>query len=587
MQPVSEAGGLVRWICCVVVWGCAGGTSEPHPSTSSVPDPVDADGDGVTSDADCDDASPDVWSDCDACVDADGDGAYVGCQAYVTRPQDCDDTEATVAPGLAEVCDALDNDCDGGVDEGVLQTFGVDADGDGYTTDVLACSDPDGDHGEPGGDCDDLDATRHPGAPELCDGRDNDCAAGPAELLVPQDHATIQGAVDAARSGDSVCVDDGTYAERLVIDKPLHLEGTGSDRVVVDAEGKGRVVLLDAGAIDNTVMGLTLQNGFASAGGGLHVADAKAQVELVDVEVEDNLCTSAPCQGVGLFLRGDVQLDGVGVRGNRATLASDGNVVGVGMHVAGGTLVGHDVVFDDNVGTTNGSIWIEGGGFYATGADVELYDVTVSDNHLVGGQTRAHAFGVYQGSVLLERAWIHANTAEGDTWPYPAKGAIQLGSDATLRNVLITDNHSAGHDKGTILGTVLTTFGASTIRVEHSTIAYNTSDSAWSSLLDANGDDVTFSHVIAYDNDGSSTVRNNTGTTTFEYSLVGSSGVLHSSITSDKTNLAEVDPRFVDSAKGDYGLDKGSPAIDAGDPKVLDVDGTTADLGVYGGPAAP
>ena len=42
--------------------------------------------------------------------DRDGDGIFV--------PEDCDDTRADVYPGASEVCDAVDNDCDGEVDEG-------------------------------------------------------------------------------------------------------------------------------------------------------------------------------------------------------------------------------------------------------------------------------------------------------------------------------------------------------------------------------------------------------------------------------------------------------------------------------------
>lgn len=56
-------------------------------------------------------------------------------------------------------------------------TYYRDLDGDGYGSSEhtwLDCSQPDG-YAAQGGDCDDFSATTHPGARELCNGRDDDC----------------------------------------------------------------------------------------------------------------------------------------------------------------------------------------------------------------------------------------------------------------------------------------------------------------------------------------------------------------------------------------------------------------------------
>lgn len=71
-----------------------------------------------------------------------------------TTPQDCDDMDPTTYPGAPEVRDGRDNDCDTLVDED------TDEDGDGFL---------------PPDDCDDRDPSVYPGAPEWPDGRDNDC----------------------------------------------------------------------------------------------------------------------------------------------------------------------------------------------------------------------------------------------------------------------------------------------------------------------------------------------------------------------------------------------------------------------------
>jgi len=137
----------------------------------------DADRDGVTTCAgDCDDTNafkrPGLVercdcddNDCDTDVDEDGFGGTVCSQGachdfdadgFTNCDGDCDDRNARFNPGAAEICgDALDNDCDGAVDEN------VDEDGDGFTT----CD----------GDCDDRFTQIHPGAVEVCDNFDNDC----------------------------------------------------------------------------------------------------------------------------------------------------------------------------------------------------------------------------------------------------------------------------------------------------------------------------------------------------------------------------------------------------------------------------
>ncbi|MHA7631001.1 RCC1 domain-containing protein [Corallococcus sp. M7] len=91
---------------------------------------------------------------------------------------DCNDSNPALNPGATEVCDGVDNDCDGQVDEGVpTQTWSRDADGDGYGTSAQAlqkCSQPAG-YVSNAGDCNDSNASIRPGAAEACDGVDNDC----------------------------------------------------------------------------------------------------------------------------------------------------------------------------------------------------------------------------------------------------------------------------------------------------------------------------------------------------------------------------------------------------------------------------
>lgn len=156
---------------------------------------------------DCDDANPNIHpgadeiecdnldNDCDGekiCnnpdgtyyLDADGDG--FGDQSnfrqgfqegYVLDNTDCDDTKTNVNPDANETCNDIDDDCDGQTDEGLLNTYHPDEDGDGYGDShesTVACTAP-ADYILDGRDCNDGDGNIHPGIPEQCNGIDDNC----------------------------------------------------------------------------------------------------------------------------------------------------------------------------------------------------------------------------------------------------------------------------------------------------------------------------------------------------------------------------------------------------------------------------
>ncbi len=109
------------------------------------------------------------------CFDADWDGYTAHNDVTCPQGNDCHDIHDMnnpAYPGAPEICDGLDNNCDGTFDEG------CDDDGDGYCDADIDAWMPDGPPPvcpNGAGDCDDTDPDHNPGSPELCNFKDDDC----------------------------------------------------------------------------------------------------------------------------------------------------------------------------------------------------------------------------------------------------------------------------------------------------------------------------------------------------------------------------------------------------------------------------
>ncbi len=83
--------------------------------------------------------------------------------------------------------------------------------------------------------------------------------ASSRQLHVPRDYPTIQGAIDAADSGDTVKVSAGTYTESVQLRPGVCLLGSGARRTILDAGGQGRTLVELTGAPGSVVAGFTMR----------------------------------------------------------------------------------------------------------------------------------------------------------------------------------------------------------------------------------------------------------------------------------------------------------------------------------------
>jgi len=137
--------------------------------------------------------------------------------------------------------------------------------------------------------------------------------ATPRIIRVPLDYSTIQAAVNASCSGDTILVGAGTYNETVTVGKSLSLIGAGSSNTIIDGRGLGPGVNI-TGATGVTISGFTIRNADIVSS-GIVVAFSN------NVTITDNLIR-ASSQSNGTYVLGS---NTVTIQANNIT----GNVWGI------------------------------------------------------------------------------------------------------------------------------------------------------------------------------------------------------------------------------------------------------------------
>ena len=361
---------------------------------------------------------------------------------------------------------------------------------------------------------------------------------------VPQDYSTIQAAIDAAVAGDTVSVSAGTYPEHIDFhSKAITVQSvSGAGATIIDGGGTGVVVTINANAGETPVLrGFTVRNG---GGGGF--PDGGIDTSGGPALIENNTITGNHFCDDGAVA---VEFSAATIRNNvisgNSQQGCSGGVGGAGVSVGGaGTAQVLNNVITGNVAGSS-----DGGG-------VELFAAgtpTISGNVISNNQAYGNGGGIAmynQSDALITNNVIYGNQASqggGIYWlvPFGARGPFVF-NNTVARN--LANNGLAVYADGFDQQASLT----NNILVGNGSAA----------VLECGNLNDPYPPIVRFND-----VRND-GT-----------GARYAGLCSDQTGVngnISADPLFVDAAGGNFHIQQGSPAVDAGTntgAPAIDIDG--------------
>jgi len=435
-------------------------------------------------------------------------------------------------------------------------------------------------------------------------------------IYVPDDHPTIQGAIDAAVNGDTVIVRPGTYVENIdFVGKAITVKSEkGASVTTIDGNSSDSVVTFQSGEpLDSVLDGFTVMNGSAVQGGGICSRGTYSSQTIVNNIIERNaadngggICCCAPSgaaiitdniiwenradnEGAGIYIfdSSSMTITNNTISEN-AAIRSGGGIHSVGSsfpliitnntisgntaHAGGGGIsffAAPDALIANNI-ISNNSTSHAGGGLEFNGTS----SATIVTNNIIS-QNWADSVGCGGGIDCSSSSPVITNNLISENLVYFAGGGINCGNDSSpiITNNTITGNWADEEGGG------ISCRSDCAPSITNNTISENASGIRGGAISCWRDCNPTVTNTILWNNQAPTgkevwiSYSSNPSSLTIGNSDVdGGQSSCHvepGSALNWGPGMIDDDPRFVDSSNNDYHLTWHSPCRDAGDSNAV------------------
>jgi parallel beta-helix repeat protein len=402
-------------------------------------------------------------------------------------------------------------------------------------------------------------------------------SAHSATWYVPDDHPTIQGAINAALNGDTIVVRPGTYNELIdFLGKAITvMSEQGVDVTIIDGDQlSGSVVSCQSGeGVDSVLDGFTITNGSGFKGGGMYNSSSNPTVTNCTFSGNSAYAPVSSGAGGGMYngtsnptvtfciFSGNSSASGGGMFNDSSsnptvtncTFSENSAESGGGMLNYSSNPKVTNCTFSGN--SASSDFWSSGGGMLNSVSNPTVTNCTFSENSAESGGGMFN----YSSNPTVANCTFSGNSASSDSHEGCGGGMYnESSSNTTVTNCIFSENSASG---GSYEG-----FGGGMYNISSSPTVTNTV--LWNNCASL-GPEIWIG-ITAYPSTLSisySDVKGGQASVFVDLGCTLNWG----------SGMVDADPLFADPLNNDYHLTVCSPCIDVGDNRAPGIPGNDFD----------